>query len=121
MANTPGADEIVQQRHFRAFTQRGGAKPNNDIRYGGPDEQSMSFGDVANPRTGSISPIREHDFYTRNAYRLIGRSQAAPDLQTVTITFRRKHGGVSWIAGDLSCPQNFYELVGDCEIGRAHV
>lgn len=114
MGTNPSADEIVFQRHIRAFSQRGGAKPNNITRYAGPDEQYVMFGDVANPRRGSITPVREHDPYTRNAYRLIGRSQAAPDLQTVTITFKRKHGGVSWVADDLTCPNNFYELAGDC-------
>lgn len=110
----PSADEIVQQRHFRAFSQRGGSKPSNSIRYAGPDEQYLAFGDVKNPRRGGITPIREHDSFTRNAYRLIGRSQAAPDLQTVTATFKRKHGGVTWVADDLTCPNTFYELVGDC-------
>lgn len=114
MGTNPSADEIIQQRHIRAFSQRGGARPDNIIRYSGPDEQYMMFGDVANPRRGSITPIREHDTYTRNAYRLIGRTQASPDLQTVTITFKRKHGGISWVADDLSCPHNFYELAGDC-------
>ena len=114
MGTNPSADEIVQQRHIRAFSQRGGAKPNNVIRYAGADEQYAMFGDVANPRRGSITPIREHDLYTRNAYRLIGRTQASPDLQTVTATFKRKHGGVSWVTDDLTCPNNFYELAGDC-------
>lgn len=114
MGSNPSADEIVFQRHIRAFSQRGGAKPINVTRYAGPDEQYVMFGDVANPRRGSITPVREHDPYTRNAYRLIGRSQAAPDLQTVTITFKRKHGGTTWISDDLTCPNNFYELAGDC-------
>lgn len=114
MGSNPNADEIVQQRHIRAFSQRGGAKPGNIMRYAGPDEQYMMFGDVANPRRGSITPIREHDSFTRNAYRLIGRSQASPDLQTVTATFKRKHGGVTWVVDDLTCPNNFYELAGDC-------
>lgn len=114
MSTNPSADEIIQQRHIRAFSQRGGSKPNNAIRYAGPDEQYMMFGDVANPRRGSITPIREHDSFTRNAYRLIGRTQAAPDLQTVTATFKRKHGGITWVVDDLTCPNTFYELAGDC-------
>lgn len=114
MGTNPNADEIIQQRHVRAWTQRGGSRVDNAIRYAGPDDQYVMFGDVANPRRGGITPIREHDPYTRNAYRLIGRNQAAPDLQTVTITFKRKHGGTTWVADDLTCPNTFYELVGDC-------
>lgn len=114
MGTNPSADEIIQQRHLRAFSQRGGSKPNNQMRYAGPDEQYMMFGDVANPRRGGITAIREHDSYTRNAYRLVGRSQAVPDLQTVTATFRRKHGGVTWVVDDLTCPNTFFELAGDC-------
>lgn len=114
MSNNPGADEIVMQRHFRAWTQRGGSKPSNRMRYAGPDDQYLMFGDVSNPRRGSVTPVREHDPYTRNAYRLIARGLAAPDLQTVTITAKRRHGGVPWFSDDLTCPNTFYELVGDC-------
>lgn len=114
MGTNPSADEIIQQRHIRAFSQRGGSHPNNSILYAGADEQYVMFGDVSNPRRGGISPVREHDLYTRNSYRLIGRTQAAPDLQTFTATFKRKHGGITWIAGDLTCPNSFYELAGDC-------
>jgi len=112
--SSDSANDILLQRDIRAFSQRGGSKPNNEIRYGGPNEQSMMFGDVANPRRGGITPIREHDWYTRNAYRLVGRGQTPPDLQTVTITFRRKRGGVPWVVDDLTCPNTFFELAGEC-------
>lgn len=108
------ADEILMQRHLRAFTQRGGSRPSKSMRYSGPDEQSLMFGDVANPRRGNITPVRDHDWYNRNQYRLIGRGQAAPDLQTVTITFKRRHGGATWIMDDMTCPNTFFELAGDC-------
>lgn len=114
MGVNPGADEISMQRQLRAFTQRGGSKPTNLMRYCGPDEQSIMFGDVANPRRGNITPVRDHDWYTRNQYRLQGRGVAPPDLQTVTVTFRRRHGGVSWVMDDMTCPQTFFELQGDC-------
>lgn len=111
----PGADVIVKQSHIRAFTQRGGPSPVNRIRYAGPDEQLMQIGDVSFPVKGGIDPIRVHDWQRRGAYRTIGRTVDPPDLPTVSIEFMLKHGGVSWIAGDLTCYQNFYELVGNCK------
>lgn len=110
----PGADVVVTQKHIRAFTQRGGPLPTSRIRYAGPDEQLMQIGDVSFPVKGGIEPIRVHDWRRRGAYRTVGRTVEAADLPTVSIEFMLKHGGVSWIAGDLTCYQNFYELVGTC-------
>jgi photosystem II stability/assembly factor-like uncharacterized protein len=114
MSTSPNPDVLVMQRHYRAFSQQGGSRPDNKIRYAGPDEQSIMFGDVSNPRRGGITAIREHSWYSRGSYQLMGRGQAPPDLATSTLTFRRRHGGPSWLADDLSCPNTFYELVGEC-------
>lgn len=112
--NSPSASELVFQRDLRIFSQRGGPLPSSRIRYCGPDEQYMSMGDVKNPVRGNLTPIRVHDPRQRGTYRLIGMQQGMPDLPGSTITFARKHGGISWIAGDLTCPNNYYELAGEC-------
>lgn len=110
----PNADEIVKQSHRRAFSQRGGARPNNRIRYAGADEQYMEIGDTETPVRGGSDPIRVHNPYRRGGYRNVGATVDAPDFDSGSINFMVKHGGISWIAGDLSCPNNFYELVGVC-------
>lgn len=115
MANTPNAAEVVQQHHLRAFTQRGGPRPNQRVRYAGADEQYIMFDDVTDPIRGGINPIRQWDPFNRDAYRLIGTTFQPPDLSAGKISFKKRHGGISWVAGDLSCPMNFYELVGQCE------
>ncbi len=72
------------------------------------------FGDVDDPVNGGFDAETQFDPYNSNAFRVVGRAIKAPDLPKVSITFRRKHGGLSWVAGDLSCPSNFYEYVGSC-------
>lgn len=114
MSNTPSADEIQQQRHIRAWTQRGGPRPSNRIRYAGPDEQYMVFGDVKNPNVGGVDPVRFWDPEARDQFRLIGQKIGSPDFPSSTVSFMRRHGGISWIAGDLPCLNNYYELIGDC-------
>lgn len=112
--NMPSADEVQFQRDLRIFSQRGGPLPNNRMRYCGPEEQYMSMGDVKDPVRGKLTPLRVHDPRQRGAYRLIGMQTTMPDLSSSTISFLRKQGGISWIAGDLTCPNNYYELSGQC-------
>src|SRR5690349_9756855 len=111
----PTADEIVTQKHRRAWTQRGGARPNNRMRYAGADEQYMEFDDADSPVRGGSDPIRVHDPRRRGAYRNVGATVDAPDFDSGSISFMNKHGGISWLAGDLTCPNNFYETVGRCK------
>lgn len=108
------ADEIVQQRHLRAWTQRRGPSPVNRMRYAGPDEQYIMFGAISNPITGGRAARQVHDPFQRDAYRIVGQTVSAPDFPSGPITFQRRHGGVSYWVGDLSCPNNFYELAGQC-------
>lgn len=110
----PGADEIVQQRHARAWTQRRGPSPANGMRYAGPDEQYIMFGAIANPVSGGREARQVHDPFQREAYRIVGQTVTAPAFASGPITFMRRHGGVSYWAGDLSCANNFYELFGNC-------
>ena len=111
---SPNADEIVSQKHLRAWTQRGGPKPGNAVRYAGKNEEYLMIDAGDNPVRGGIKPAYVHDPNRRNAYRLIGSSVDTPDLPSAKITFRQKHGALSWVRGDLSCPINFYELAGMC-------
>lgn len=110
----PSADEVMFQRMLRVFSQRGGPLPSQRMRYCGPEEQYVAIGDVKDPVRGKLTPVRVHDPRQRGAYRLIGQQTTMPDLSSSTISFLRRHGGVSWIAGDLTCPNNFYELAGEC-------
>jgi len=77
----PGADEIITQKHRRAFSQRGGPFPTNQIRYAGPNEQYMSFDAADNPVRGGEDPIWMHDPQRRGAYRLVGRSVSRPTFR----------------------------------------
>jgi len=111
----PGADEIITQKHRRAFSQRGGPFPTNATRYAGPNELYMSFDSSDNPVRGGEDPIWTHDPQRRGAYRLIGRSVSAPDFPTVSISFMERHQGVPWLDYDLTCYNNFYEVSGNCK------
>lgn len=111
----PGAELIVTQKHRRAFSQRGGPRPDFPVRYAGPDEAYMVIDDDDNPVRGGTSPVRVHSTKRRGAFDLIATSQEAPDLPSGSISFMHKHGGVPWVDFDLSCYNNFYELVGTCK------
>jgi hypothetical protein len=74
----------------------------------------MSMGDVKDPVRGKLTAIRVHDPRQRGTYRLVAMQQSQPDLSSSTISFMRKHGGITWIAGDLTCPNNYYEAAGEC-------
>lgn len=111
----PGADEIITQKHRRAFSQRGGPSPLNPTRYAGSNEAYMMFDTASDPVRGGQTPIHVHDPQRRGNYRLVGRSVAPPDFAKVKISFLEKHGGVPWLDYDLSCPNNFYEAIGNCK------
>lgn len=115
MPNKPGADEVVYQRHLRAFSQRGGPLPTNPVRYAGADEAYMAIDDADTPVRGGLDPVYVHDPARRNAYRLIGESASPPDFPSSTLTFKIRHGGVPWVDFGMECPNNFYELVGTCK------
>lgn len=113
----PGADLIITQKHRRAFSQRGGPSPVNQVRYAGADETYLTIDNDDNPITGGRTPIRYHDPSRRagGAYRLIGETTDAPDFPTATLNFMERHGGVPWVDYDAGCPNNFYEVVGPCK------
>lgn len=113
----PGADQIVTQKHRRAFTQRGGPTIANPIRYAGADETYLAIDDDTNPIVGGRDPIRVHDPLRRGggAYRLVGESTSAPDFPSATVNFMERHGGVPWVDFDGGCFNNFYEVVGACK------
>jgi photosystem II stability/assembly factor-like uncharacterized protein len=111
----PGADKVLTQKHRRAWSQRGGPGPVSLMRYAGPSEQYMMFDAADNPVRGGQTPMQVHSTSQRGAYELIGRTVAAPDFPKVAITFLQRHGGISWVDFDLTCPNNFYESAGVCK------
>ena len=49
------ANEVITQKHVRAFLQFGGARPNNPLRYGGQDAQYVVIDGVSIPEVGGVS------------------------------------------------------------------
>jgi len=110
----PTSDQIQTSKNWRAFTQRGGPLPTNAVRYAGSNEQYLAFGDVDNPVRGDVTAIKVHDPARRGSFLTVAESMTAPDLPSASIDFYVKHGGISWIGADLTCPNNFYEASGQC-------
>lgn len=108
-------DKVVTQKHIRGFVQRGGPQPVNPITFAGKDGQLMEIGDIDDPVRGGITPLRVHSTRQRGAFENIGSTVEAPDFPSGSIEFMVNHGGISWLAGDLTCPNNFYELAGVCK------
>jgi photosystem II stability/assembly factor-like uncharacterized protein len=112
----PGADRIVTQKHIRAFSQRGGPGPENQVRYGGADEAYMQIGDITDPPgRGGSDPIFFHSTSRRGSFDAIGRSISTPDAPSGSISFMLGHGGVPWVDYGMECDNNFYEVVGACK------
>lgn len=109
------ADEIITQKHKRAFIQFGGARPNNPVRYAGQDAQYMSITGVKTPESGGIDPIWVHDPSVIGRYRLVGRKISPPSLDEATVTMKEKHGGIPWPLFRFGCQYNFYEPTGNCK------
>lgn len=107
------ADEILTQKHKRAYIQYGGARPNNPVAYQGQDAQYMSIDGVSVPELGGIDPIWVPDPRRVGKYKLVGRRYSPADLVTATLNIREKHGSIprQLLSG---CTFNLYETSGIC-------
>lgn len=111
----PGQDKVVTQKHRRAFSQRGGPSPDNEVRYAGAEEAYLMFDDLSNPVSGGHDPINFHSTKRRGAYDRIGEQTSAPDYPSSSVSFFHRHRGIPWVDYDLTCYNNFYEPVGACK------
>lgn len=109
------ADEIITQKHKRAFIQFGGARPSNPVRYAGQDAQYLSITGVSAPESGGIDPLWVHDPRSVGKYRLVGSSISPADLDGATLVMREKHGSLPWQLFRFGCQFNLYEPTGNCK------
>lgn len=107
------ANEVITQKHVRAFLQFGGARPSNPLRYGGQDAQYVIIDGVSIPEVGGIDPIYVPSPRRIGEYKLVGRSVTPADLPTATLTLREKHGPIPRQLFR-SCAFNVYEVHGNC-------
>lgn len=112
-----GADEIITQLHVRHFVQWGGPIPDGYHApvYAGQDAQYMTLTALTANEQGAISPIWVPDPSNRKQYQLVGRSVAAPDLDTATLTMMEKHGALPRQLQRIQCPFNVYDTIGQCQ------
>lgn len=109
------ADQVVTQKHKRSFTQYGGPRPGNSLRFAGQGEQYMAIDGLTNPQRGGVSPIRVHDPRRAGQYKLVGRTEEPADLPTVTYMFYEKHGAIPRALSLQECPFNVYVVTGKCK------
>lgn len=108
------SNENLGQNFIRAFTQRGGPSPLNQLRFAGMDEQYLMVGDISRPDRGSINPINVNDPNVRGLFKQTGITIDAPDIPSAELTFKQKYGGIPWYKFRLNCPLNVYESEGLC-------
>lgn len=108
------ADEIVTQKHKRAFIQYGGPKPGNPPKYAGQDAQYMAITGVGAPEAGGIDPIWVKDPRKQDKYRLVAKKMSAPDLAKSTLEIYEKHNALPRQLLQQNCPLNVYEPTGAC-------
>ena len=109
------ANEIVTQRHKRAYIQFGGARPGNKPAYAGQDGQYMIISGVSVPEAGGVDPIWVPDPRRSGSYRLVGRKFSPPDLASATVEMLEKRGGIPRQLGKIGCQFNLYEVTGACK------
>lgn len=115
MANKAGADEVITQKHKRAFIQWGGPSPVNKVNYAGQDAQYLAITGVGAPESGGIDPLWVPDPRKVGAYRLVGRSVSPPDLASATLLMKEKHGAIPRQLQRIGCAFNLYEPTGVCK------
>ncbi|MCA9980760.1 MAG: hypothetical protein KDD89_08005, partial [Anaerolineales bacterium] len=112
----PTADEVKTSKHLRFFYQKDGASPYAPVAYAGAEGQYITIEEVANPKSGGISPINVHDPNQIGKYKRVGRQIDAPDFPTATVQFMQLHGGVPIQLYNLAdCPVTFYQVTGKCQ------
>lgn len=109
------SDQIIKQGHKRLFLQWGGPKPNNVLTYAGQDGQNARMTGVTHPVRGGVTPLRVPDPSRQGKYKIVGRSEAAPDFDTATLTLLERHGSIPRLLGREQCPVNVYEPTGTCK------
>lgn len=109
------ANDLITQQNKRIFRQPGGPRPNNAIRYSGTEDQYLSIGGAASPVSGGISPINVPDPNRPKQYRRAGRTVDPADYPTATITVMERKGRIPFSLSDLTCPTNYYIVVGTCK------
>lgn len=109
------ADEVITQKHKRAFIQYGGPQPGNPTKYGGQDAQYMFIDGVSKPETGSIDPIWVPDPRRIGKYKLVGRAATPPDLASASLVLHEAHGTIPRQLLSFNCAFNFYEVTGACQ------
>lgn len=108
------ADEVVTQKHKRAFIQYGGARPNAAVRYSGQNAQYMKIEGVTMSESGDVNPIYVPDPHRIGRYRLVGRTIEPPDMFEASIVMMEQHGGIPKQLTTIGC-FNFYEATGRCK------
>lgn len=111
----PSPNENVTQANIRAFVQRGGPGPNNDLMFGGAGEQYLMVGDISAPDRGGVNAINVQSPTAFGVWARTGYTTDPPDIPSNTITFRQKKWGPPWYRLQLNCPINIYEVIGECK------
>lgn len=109
------ANEIVTQKHNRAFIQFGGPGPLNAVQFYGQDAQYIAIQGVSAPEQGGIDPIWVPAPTRVGQYRLVGRSVSPADLAAATLVMRERHGAIPRQLQRIGCAFNLYGVVGDCK------
>lgn len=108
-------DTTISQGHIRSFTQRGGPRPDNRVRYAGQDEQYLAINGLSNPVRGGVTPIRVPDPNRPKQFINVGETAEPGDFGAVTVLMREMHGKLPLAHGDMRCAFNIYAAVGKCK------
>lgn len=116
MAGNSTPNEWVTRQFRRAFFQRGGPGPNNAIGFVGMQEQYLEIGDISRPDRGGVTALNVGDPQRYGVFKRGGYTIDPPDIPSNTVTFRQFYNGVPWYQYRLDCPNNIYQVTGNCNV-----
>lgn len=108
-------NELVTQKHVRAFFQPGGPGGNNRALYSGQDMSYIRVEGASQPQLGGVDPMFVHDPNRIGAYKNVATMISTPDLPSATVVLTEKRGGIPRQFTKLGCTFNLYEMVGQCK------
>jgi hypothetical protein len=111
----PVGNYINKRGNIRTWAQSGGPGPANTNKFAGVDTTWWSISGVTRPFLGGIKPMFLWAANQVGSYVNAAIMTDPPALPTFKTDYLEKKGGIPYSHIDLTCPQNFYELVGECK------
>jgi len=108
-------NDVNKRGNLRAWIQGGGALASNPLQYAGQDSTYLAISGVSRQYRGGLDPSQQWDPLDQDRYIIDAVISSPPDLDSISVQYKEKKGGIPFSHIDQYCPITFYELVGECK------